>query len=242
MPTKNDFNNLLDFWNSRILTTPSLKSLNPNIEDLESVKDFLYQITIEDLYTFLGDFKFETVSTVFDLQNLHKILVSIPSIDYGFYPKIIKQTHSATCAGSTLLANAVLARSNIKFEYARAKGHSYNFVWIGDELYILDGADNVFVQVGSDQFSDKIVDGVTLRSLSHDIARISHDLVMVLKPKDVLVSIFGNYRGVLDDKPTKQDLEKNYPKLLGLWHGYLYRKELNIGDKNQQYKNAIFRD
>ncbi|NCT55957.1 hypothetical protein GW755_03895 [bacterium] len=242
MPSKSDFDSLLEFWNSRILTTPSLKTLSPNIEDTESIKDFLYQITLEDIYKFLSDFNFKVVKNEDDLQHLHKILVSIPPIDYGFYPKIIKQTLSATCAGSTLLANAVLAKSDIQFEYARAKGHSYNFVWLGDNLYILDGADAVFVKVGKDQFSDQVIDGVKLRSLSHDISRISHDLVMVLKPKGILVSVFGNYRGVLDSRAAKEDLEKNYPKLLGLWHAYLFKKELFISSNNTSFKNSIFRD
>jgi len=243
--TKNP-NNLFKVWDLVILGKKKSKELYRGSRDTNSIKENLYTRTLETMPNILksvGISDLPSTTSIDLVKAIFNSIVEIPPDQNSFFPKRIIETKSANCAGNTLIANSLFAQHKLKFDYGRPEGHSMNLVYIDEKTWWVDGADAVMDIV---EIKDRVVNGVRVGKVKTNNAKIPHKLIRLLKPRDIILNIFGNILALQSraeagiDKDAIEIME-NDGKLIKRvdwekWMFYLYDDYMKYTITNKEFQ------
>lgn len=239
-----DVESLIKFWD-KVITGQKISDTKSPTDNPDDIKSFLYERSLLVMPKVAKATGFGNINLNNDKKRVVKEIFSastkLPDENWSFFPQRIIKTKKATCAGNTLIVNYLLKKADINFEYGRPEGHSMNFVYLGSETLWLDGANSVFERVG---FTDKIIDGVKVRTIESNNSKISYRVVRVLMPRDIIINFFGNMMAlkgsagegdevaseIMDehgDEINRVDLEK--------WLFYLYPNYMKYTTENEEF-------
>lgn len=246
MINHSELNKFIYFWD-KFLLGKDFGHLRAHLKNPEDIKNELYRRTLMSMPEVLNATGFDSFSadpknTLEFVREVFEKASKVSSESCSFYPRRIKETKKATCAGNALLVNAALAAHNIPFEYGRPARHSINFVRVRGETWWLDGTNRVFEKI---EYKDEMVDGVKIRRIKPTNQKIYYRLAILHKPRDVIFNLIGNTHAMNLWAYEKTDdiaveIMKKDGKLVQhidfeKWMFYLYPKHMHYVMHNKEY-------